>query len=253
MRCRNLLVLSVAMALPLASGCASRTSEPSQRIGPLASAHGAPVVVFACLAPGRMPPGSGAPSGPAQVGGGEGPFRFDSGFIDTARFICEELPFHDAGVFVSEPAFGGAVVFFFPGYVLGWVPAPFAMLFGDKDWRDLPVICGFFAGGLGYFAVGGPLWAVKKVVWDGPCAFGRFANLHLRSRKGQVDYLVRRLDGYDGGLWADASDRLGELTGARFYDKESWLDWWPRHRDEFDSKMRRVKPAPAPRPVPTNA
>jgi len=78
-------------------------------------------------------------------------------FLDTA-------PFEDEGPFVEWPAEAGAFALGAAGFVAGCHRYP-----------NAPLEMAYAFGYLGYFAVGGPCWIVKKILWDLPWSFGRWA------------------------------------------------------------------------------
>ena len=78
-------------------------------------------------------------------------------FLDCA-------PLENEGPFVEWPAQAGA-------FALG-VPVSLAVMYAHSgDPLDAARTFGY----LGYFAVGGPCWIVKKALWDLPWSFGRWA------------------------------------------------------------------------------
>jgi hypothetical protein len=159
--------------------------------------------------------------------------------------VRESLPFYAEGPFVEYPAIAGGEIMLVPGFVVASLEVPFLLIpYGGEAvevafHNTVPV---FMV--IGYCVVGSPFWLVKKVTWDGPCAFGRFLNLRLRSPKGAVDFLVARVA--DPKVGEQARAKLEALTGEKPKTAEEWAKWWQAHRDEFDRKMNRVKPAPEP-------
>jgi hypothetical protein len=212
---RNALALLGALLLLATSGCAPGADVGAQHAAPLQAVD------------------------PPLVGAGEN--------WDVIVFIYDGLPLSGEGPFVGVPAATGGAILFAPGFVVGFPLALFVLPFGTKAAAATPFYVGMGFGALGYGLVGGPFWIVKEIAWDAPCAFGRCLNLHLRSRRGRVDYLVNHLQGWDEPLQAAAGRRLEKLTGEKPRLVNDWIIWWDRHRAEFDKNMKRVKPQePAP-------
>jgi hypothetical protein len=240
---RALPVLAAAL-LTLASGCARQQSARSQRLAcsPRAGGPGAPGAVLICLLPEE-----------AALVGGQGWDLF------TGVPFCDPA---EETYFVALPARLG-------GFCLGlagWVAAtPVGLVVGAFNPDAVVMVW----GGPGYVllyvgaaVVGAPFWLIREVLWDAPCAFVRFLILAAKDPKGKADYLVPRLSGYNSRVYDQADRKLTKLTGEKSKSSaKDWQEWWQLHRDEFDSKMRRIKPAapepapkvipaPAPRPIP---
>ena len=233
---RTLMLPGVAVFL-LVSGCAQRQAEPPERIA------------FSCW--------SGAPCRPGPMPVGLAPSRLPA--ADEQALMDEALiggldwgmwgPFpEDATIPVKVVAMGGGFIFYVPGFVVGAVASVLTFpILGIGTFLWLPTTCGGATGTAGYYILGVPFYAVQKVVWDGPRAFGRFVNLAVRSPKSKMNYLVTRVD--DSPRGREVYQKLKKLTGEDFGSGEKWTGWWQAHRDEFDKNMKPIRPA-APEPKP---
>ena len=231
--------LLAVLCLLAAAGCSRGESVQlrgvSLSLRPAASARSA--VEVAGLAPSRDPAADRQREAEARLVGG----------LDWGMWG----PFpEDATIPVDVIAFGSGCIFYVPGFAVGAVVSVVTIpVLGISTFFWLPGDCGSITGSAGYYLLGIPFYAVQKIVWDGPCAFGRFLSLHCRSYKGQVDWLVPRVD--DSPYGRDVYRKLKSLTGEDFGSREKWTEWWTAHRDEFDSDMERAAPAaPAPTPTP---
>lgn len=235
---RKLLPLLAALLLPAAAGClpgkAARPVDVSLAPAPvIATPDGAP------LAPGRDRAAELLlPRETPLVGG------FDWGMWG---------PFpEDATLPVDLIAFGGGCIFYVPGFAVGAVASlllfPFpGMGIGTFLW--LPDDVGDITGMVGYYALGIPFYAIQKIVWDAPCAFSRFLRLHCRSAKGQVEWLIPRVD--DSPYGREVYEKLRDRTGEDFGSREAWEKWWDANRDRFDDDMKPARPAEK-KPAPAN-
>jgi hypothetical protein len=245
----TVLLPAVLLAL-LAAGCSGRQSAFPERIelACFAGAPDLPGTVCIGLAPSRARrvevPG---PGGRDFVGG-----DFD---------IFMDAPLCDAGTegyFVAVPARIGALFLAMPFFILG---LPFMLSDNERVgyYAFAPTYVMLYVGAI---VVGGPFWVVREVLWDAPCAFGRWLALSTRGPKGKVDFLVPRSGHPRIGDQVDA--RLRKLTGEPSNPAAGWPAWWQLHREEFDDDMTRVKPAgperqptspggPVPKPTPAPA